>query len=270
MNVSTNPPALPGAVPQQDLSGQVGALVRAGYGHALHAVIPPGAPKSPTSKIAPDQLGKIPGRWDPAGWHGYNWREEATDPRQLERDLQRGGNLGMQTFEVPFVDVDVHDPVVAAAIEEVLLEVLGATPRRTGRAPKFAMPYRLDGPRFPKMVLHLTGDRVGTNERVEVLAEGAQVVIGGIHPGTMKPYSWSFGGPEGGVEILARVPSASLPLISPGIIIDRLVPALQEKLGPLGIAVTLQGSGASRSDGSRSDQARSLRRCPSRGWWTGS
>jgi hypothetical protein len=209
MNVPTNAPALTGAVPQQDLSDHVGALVHAGYGHALHAVIPPSAPKSPTSKIAAEQLGKIPGRWDPAGWHGYNWTKESTDPLQLERDLQRGGNLGMQTFDVPFVDADVRDPEISAAIEAVIVQVLGPSPKRTGRAPKFAMPYRLDGPRFGKMTLHLTGDRLGTNERIEILADRSQVVIGGIHPGTLKPYTWSFSGREGGVEIFADVPAAS-------------------------------------------------------------
>src|SRR5688572_13953858 len=120
MNVSTNTPADNGGIPQQNLSAHVCPLVRAGYGHALHAVIPPGGKTSPTSKIAPDQLGKIPGRWDPAGWHGYNWRKEATHPGQLARELQRGANLGMQTFDVPFVDVDVRDPEVSAAIEAAI------------------------------------------------------------------------------------------------------------------------------------------------------
>ncbi|HSE46769.1 MAG TPA: PriCT-2 domain-containing protein [Gemmatimonadales bacterium] len=248
MNVPSNPPALTGAAPLQDLSGHVGALVRAGYGHALHAVIPPGAPKSPTSKIAPDQLGKIPGRWDPAGWHGYNWTKESTEPRQLQRDLQRGGNLGLQTFDVPFVDVDVRDPKISAAIEAVIAQVLGQSPKRTGRAPKFAMPYRLQGPRFGKMLLHLAGDRLGENERIEILADGAQVVIGGIHPGTCKPYTWSFSGREGGVEIFAEVPAASLPPISPSIITERLLPALEERLAPLGVTVRLQGSGTGRAE----------------------
>lgn len=248
MNLSNHTPADNGGILQQNLSGHVGALGRAGYGHALHAVIPPGGKTTPTSKIAPDQLGKIPGRWDPAGWHGYNWRQEATPLGQLARELQRGGNLGMQTFDVPFVDVDVSDPEVSTGVEAAILEALGPSPKRTGRAPKFAMPFRLDGPRFSKIVLHLSGSRIGSNEKIEILADGAQVVIGGIHPGTLKPYYWSSNGREGGVEILAGIPAASLPPISPAIITERLLPSLREKLSPLGVTVALQGSGVSRAD----------------------
>ena len=111
------------------------------------------------------------------------------------------------------------------------------------------MPYRLDGPRFGKMTLHLTGDRVGTNERIEILADGAQVVIGGIHPGTLKPYSVVVQRARGWCRDLRGRPAASLPPISPSIITERLLPALEERLAPLGVAVKLQGSGASRAEG---------------------
>ena len=212
----------------------VGALLDAGYA-ALHAVIPPGARLVQGSRIAPNSIGKIPGRLYGNRWSGYDWRRKPTSTEYLEGMLRAGGSLGMQTCATPFVDADVLDADVAAAVEAAIVEALGPAPRRVGRWPKFAMPYRLDGEPFGKITIALS--RGG---KVEVLGDGTQVVIGGLHPATMQPYTWALnGGPTGGVEVLASVPRASLPPISRELVLERLLPTLQAKLAPLGVTATL-------------------------------
>jgi len=232
-----------------DLVGHVGPLYQAGYGPALHAVIPPGAQLVPRSTIVAAQIGKIPGRWSPAGWHGYAWTKESTDRSQLERDLERGSSLGMRTCDTPFLDVDVMDPGIAQAIEQAIVQALGQSPKRIGRAPKFAMPFRLGGSHLSKMIIHLRRGGEQLTDKVELLGDGNQVVIAGTHPGTREPYSWSLnGGPAGGLEVLAGIPHHELPEISAARIIDVLLPVLEQQLAPLGVSASLQGSGTTRAE----------------------
>jgi hypothetical protein len=68
---------------------------------------------------------------------------------------------------------------------------------RIGLAPKRAILLCTDEP-FAK----LTANFVAPNDsehKIEVLANGQQIVVQGIHPNTRRPYSW-FGGEPGPVE----------------------------------------------------------------------
>lgn len=247
----------PSEAPSARLDPQVvAALLNAGYTD-LHGTIPPGAPLSPRSEVKPDQIGKIPGRLTEAGtghWASYDWRNKPTTMKDLKVMLRAGGSLGMQCRATPFVDADVLDAEIAAAVEAAVTESLGPAPRRVGRAPKFAMPYRLEGEPFGKVTITLS--RGG---KVEVLGDGNQVVIGGLHPATMQPYTWALnGGPVGGVEVLASVPRDSLPPISRELVVERLLPALQAKLAPLHVTATLSGGGSAAVQRGDADRAPSV------------
>jgi RecA-family ATPase len=64
---------------------------------------------------------------------------------------------------------------------------------RVGRAPRRAILLRTDEP-FSKLKLDLITPQ-NTTEKVEVLADGQQLVLFGVHPDTHQPYRWHGGEP---------------------------------------------------------------------------
>ena len=109
----------------------------------------------------------------------------------------RSCGCGILTAISPAADVDVRDPAAAADLRILAREMLGDTITRVGQPPKFAALYRTDQP-FPKVVgrwLTMPADDPEAEgyqpHRVEVLANGQQLVTHAIHPGTGRPYAWS-------------------------------------------------------------------------------
>jgi Bifunctional DNA primase/polymerase, N-terminal len=76
---------------------------------------------------------------------------------------------------------------------------------RIGRAPKRAILLRTDAP-FKKIVGNVIAPD-GSEQKIELLADGQQVVVFGIHPDTGKPYSWHGGEP-------GAVPWEDLPYVT--------------------------------------------------------
>ena len=100
-------------------------------------------------------------------------------------------NTGVLTRTVPTFDVDILNEDAARAVDDMVREHYEETGRllmRIGRPPKRAFLFRTDAP-FKKIEVLF----VGTEEKLEFLGDGQQVVVNGIHPDTHKPYSW-FGG----------------------------------------------------------------------------
>ena len=100
-------------------------------------------------------------------------------------------NTGVLTRTVPTFDVDILNEDAARAVDDMVREHCEETGRllmRIGRPPKRAFLFRTDAP-FKKIEVLF----VGTEEKLEFLGDGQQVVVNGIHPDTHKPYSW-FGG----------------------------------------------------------------------------
>ncbi|MGC6472610.1 MAG: bifunctional DNA primase/polymerase, partial [Parvibaculales bacterium] len=112
------------------------------------------------------------------------WRVFALPEGETERikyiNSHRTKNIGLSTGELVAIDVDEENPEKIAVINEARLNFLGATEFiRIGKKPRAVYLYRTDAP-LKKM-------QVGG---VEVLGEGQQVVIAGIHPETKEPYTW--------------------------------------------------------------------------------
>ncbi|MGC6475584.1 MAG: bifunctional DNA primase/polymerase [Parvibaculales bacterium] len=112
------------------------------------------------------------------------WREFALPSDETERinyiNRQRTKNIGLRTGKLVAIDVDEENPEKIAVINEARLNFLGATDFiRIGKKPRAVYLYRTNAP-LKKM-------QVGG---VEVLGEGQQVVIAGIHPETKEPYTW--------------------------------------------------------------------------------
>jgi hypothetical protein len=108
-------------------------------------------------------------------------------------------STGILTARTPALDIDILDPEAAQAVEDLVrkrFDGLGCVLTRFGRAPKRAILFRCDQP-FEKITVKFAAPH--ENERLELLADGQQLVAFGIHVDTHKPYSW-FGGEPGQIE----------------------------------------------------------------------
>lgn len=162
------------------------------FGSHLIPVIPPGATLAPSSKITPESVGKIPGlRTANDLWVGFDWRKMSATIDDVRRWTQWNANVGVRTDYFPCVDIDCADEKLATMIERIAFRALGGAPVRIGNAPKRALAYALkpNEKPFGRMRLWI---RWGTEKTylVEVLGEGQQYVVHGVHPKTSQPYTW--------------------------------------------------------------------------------
>ena len=108
-------------------------------------------------------------------------------------------NTGILTRITPTLDIDLLNPEAAAAVEDLARERFeegGHILVRIGKAPKRAILFRTDAP-FKKIVCNLVppSGSEQNSEKLELLADGQQVVVFGIHKDTGKHYSWHGGEP---------------------------------------------------------------------------
>lgn len=154
----------------------------------LVSVIPPAAPLSELSKITADQAGKAPGRQNATGtWGGYNWQDYTPTANDIERWERSNANIGLKAARYPALDIDVVNESLSRIIGDMAKKALGNAPVRVGRWPKQLFMYRTDEP-IGRMRLRFR-DGKGVEQLVELLGDGQQYVVGGIHPVTREPYS---------------------------------------------------------------------------------
>jgi len=161
---------------------------------------------SPIPVTSPDpndpQAGKKPAIRD--------WvNPKARTPEEIaswEFSYSNAGNTGLVCGHLVGIDIDVDDEVAANLILDAVLELLGAgAPVRFGRKPRALILCRTEVPfkkKFSKEFVLPTG----LLAKVEILAEGQQCVVGGIHPKTGSPYVWRDISPM-------NVPFDHLPLV---------------------------------------------------------
>jgi putative DNA primase/helicase len=117
-------------------------------------------------------------------------------------------NTGVLTKRVPVIDIDITDEVAAAYIEDLAREAFeerGDILVRFGAFPKRAIPLRTSQP-FKKIKLALTAPN-GNKAEIEILGDGQQFIVDGIHPDTQVPYRWHGGEPW-------TTPAEELPYVS--------------------------------------------------------
>jgi putative DNA primase/helicase len=105
-------------------------------------------------------------------------------------------NTGVLCRTVPTLDIDILDPEAADAVEELVherFEDRGALLIRIGKAPKRAILFRCETP-FKKRAIKLIAPN-GSEQKLEFLGDGQQVIVAGIHPDTEQPYRWHGGDP---------------------------------------------------------------------------
>jgi hypothetical protein len=124
----------------------------------------------------------------------------AVSPAMLEawsRDCPAATNTGCLTRFMPTLDVDLLNDPAALAVEALVRERFSDRGRiltRIGRPPKRAIPFRCGAP-FKKLTVTFTTAPGQDTEKLELLADGQQVAILGIHPDTQKEYCWTGGDP---------------------------------------------------------------------------
>lgn len=162
-------------------------LLRAGFTDIV-PVIPPGAQLTPSSRIPPTHIGKIPGKRLPNGlWAGLDWRRHAATPEDARQWALDGASIGLRADRFPGVDIDSLDEGLSRIVQQAAEAKLGPAPVRVGRHPKRLLMYRTEQP-FGRMRMHVTRD--GQQHLIEVLCQGQQYLVAGTHPTTLKPYEW--------------------------------------------------------------------------------
>jgi hypothetical protein len=110
--------------------------------------------------------------------------------------------IGVLARHTPAIDVDILDEAAAQEMSDLIDEIFPgeALMTRTGRAPKFLIPFRSDDP-FKKLTSNIYTD--GTNDhKVEILGDGQQWVAYHVHPETGLPYVWFDGVGTDGIRVV--------------------------------------------------------------------
>lgn len=202
-------------------------------------VIPPDAEISPNSTLAKrvgtrqDARGKLPGVKGRNGlWHSWDWTQHVTDPEDFDRWQAMGAGVGIVTGEgLLGIDADTIIEATAGTIRDLVREHLGLTPIRVGRYPKALYLVRVTDPYPYRRIDFGEADEHGNFERVEVLSDRKFFVAAGVHPKTLKSYTW----PQ------KLVPYDDLPLFRPEQI-DAFMDALRSAL-PKASRVHVEGGG---------------------------
>src|SRR5262245_54397080 len=125
---------------------------------------------------------------------GWNKKYTAEDIAAWANQYPLWTNTGIRTATAPAFDIDVKNPEAAEAAEELIRNLYadrGALLTRIGEAPKRALLFRTTRP-FPKIRVTFVAPNGGSHH-IEMLGDGQQLVVDGIHPGTKKPYVWQGG-----------------------------------------------------------------------------
>jgi AAA domain/Bifunctional DNA primase/polymerase, N-terminal len=118
-------------------------------------------------------------------------------------------STGILTRTTPALDLDLLDADAGDTVSALFCDHFGGRGKvlmRFGRAPKRAILFRTSTP-FKKITVNLIAANGDATQKIEVLAEGQQVVVAGVHVDTRKPYYWIGGEPW-------TVPRTELPEIS--------------------------------------------------------
>ena len=101
-------------------------------------------------------------------------------------------NVGIRTDDLVAVDLDIYWSAVADEVEAAFRARFGDAIKRVGEAPKRLLLYAAKTP-GTKITSPWYKTVDGLEHRVEVLGIGQQFVAHGIHPDTLRAYTWPNG-----------------------------------------------------------------------------
>src|SRR5262245_19512009 len=139
--------------------------------------------------------------FDPCACHGkqalmagWNKKYTAEKVAAWANQYPTWTNTGIRTANAPAFDIDIKYPEAAEASEELIRNLYadrGTLLTRVGEAPKRALLFRTTQP-FPKIRASFVEPN-GRRHHIQMLGDGQQIVVDGIHPDTKKPYCWQGG-----------------------------------------------------------------------------
>jgi hypothetical protein len=140
------------------------------------------------------------------------WREKISlSPEEIrlwDKDHPDWRNSGCNAVRTGGFDVDLKDPAAGDAIRREIynrFDGRGEILERTGEAPKFLVPFRVEKPFGVLNQWFLAPN--GTLHLLQFLCDGQQFICHGTHQSTGKPYAWRNG------RDLTNTPRSALPEI---------------------------------------------------------
>ena len=124
------------------------------------------------------------------------WQNGEADELLLEVTAD-AANTGLICSGFRIVDVDIDDFKIGSKIAGLVRDHLpiGALVRRRARSPRFALVFRAEGKPKKKSVCGEAG-------KIEILGDGQQLVIDGVHP-SGSPLSWIGGRSPAAIDVSA-------------------------------------------------------------------
>jgi len=160
-----------------------------------------------------------------------DWPRLAVDEGVIDDWGEAGNGTGAVCSRTAGFDLDILDEGAVRIVLELMRSTFSGTIlERTGLAPKVLVPVYIPQP-FRKIIKKFRAPD-GSIHKIELLCDGQQFVVEGIHPDTQKPYTWR--GPS-----LTDVSLMHLPVVNEEgarAFIDRCAAELKSQLGWLDVS----------------------------------
>lgn len=125
---------------------------------------------------------------------GKGWQRIKCNSEMLKKWLEENEEygVGVLTATTPCIDIDVPDAAAVDAVIKHAQELWGVLPYRVGREPRAAIYFRASTP-FGKRASPVYRIKGKETAQIEILGQGQQSVLYGVHPKTHKSYQWPAG-----------------------------------------------------------------------------
>jgi hypothetical protein len=144
-------------------------------------------------------------------------------------DHPQWANTGNLARDTPGLDLDIKHTEAAAAAEEVVRDWCdgrGETLIRFGAAPKRLILFQTSQP-FGKIRVGFVAPD-GGNHAIEMLGDGQQYIVAGIHPDIKRPYSWHA---DRAPWTVSRSELPEIDAAEARALIEKIAETLQEQFG---------------------------------------
>lgn len=161
-------------------------------------IIPAGVKLRPSIRLAPDRVGKFPGRPYSDGWGSFPWQKVRATPEMLEtwdHCYEEEGLepiIGLQTRLVTAIDIGTEDKDMARTFTEHAVKVFGPPLIRVRPNSCSRLLLYRSGGAIPNNLRRVWENAVGVRTALQALGDGQWCVVYGRHPSGVD-YEWLDG-----------------------------------------------------------------------------